>query len=293
MKNFIQNHSLKVHCLLMYRITFLLLILLLFCSCSKTRIAYNFSDWFLLERVDHYFQTTPSQEEFLEEKMKHLLSWHRSHELPEIIITLTEFHKRYQDGLDPEDLAWLAEDHRSYFKRFFLKAVPGFSRFLTTLDDGQIQRFKSQLGGRNDFLIKQADMTDEELVADTRKWFIESLEDWFGNLNMKQRESIHAWLTVEREWVLAKLANRRKFQKDMVALLSAHKTEQEIATQLTLWIEKPETRWTPEFKILIDQKMAQWKELLFKVDSILTLTQRNRALRKIQDYIDDFKTLLI
>ncbi len=277
----------------MYRITFLLLILLLFCSCSKTRIAYNFSDWFLLERVDHYFQTTPSQEEFLEEKMKHLLSWHRSHELPEIIITLTEFHKRYQDGLDPEDLTWLSEDHRSYFKRFFLKAVPVFSRFLTTLDDGQIQRFKSQLGGRNDFLIKQADMTDEELVADTRKWFIESLEDWFGNLNMKQRESIHAWLTVEREWVLAKLANRRKFQKDMVALLSAHKTEQEIATQLTLWIEKPETRWTPEFKILIDQKMAQWKELLFKVDSILTLTQRNRALRKIQDYIDDFKTLLI
>jgi len=277
----------------MHRIVFLLLILLSLSSCSKTRIAYNFSDWFLLERVDHYFQITPSQEEFLEEKMKHLLSWHRSHELPEIIITLTEFQKRYQNGLDPEDLAWLSEDHRSYFKRFFLKAIPDFSRFLTTLDDDQIQRFKSQLGGRNDFLIKQANMTDEELVADTRKWFVELLEDWFGNLIGEQRERIHAWLTVEKEWVLAKLENRRKFQKDMVALFSAHKTEQEIATQLTLWIEKPEARWTPEFKIQLDQKMAQWQELLFKVDSIITPPQRHRAIEKIQDYIDDFKTLVI
>jgi len=293
MKNFMPNGSFIKRCRLSNRVTFLFLILLLLSSCSKTQIAYKFSDWFLLKRVDHYFQITPSQEDFLEEKLEHLLLWHRTRELPEIIITLTEFHKRYQDGLDPADLDWLSDDHRSYFKRFFLKAVPDFSRFLTTLDDSQIQHFKTQLTGKNDFLIKQAKMTDEELVEDTQEWFIELLEDWFGNLKRQQKKNIRAWLNVERGWVLAKLENRREFQKDMVALLQAHKTAREIASQLTVWIEKPDSRWTIKFKARIDQKMASWKELLFKIDSMITPTQRNRALEKIQDYIDEFKALAI
>lgn len=282
-----------MRCYLLNRITFLLLILLLISSCSKTQIAYKFSDWFLLERVDHYFQITPSQEEFLEEKLEHLLSWHRTHELPEIIQTLTELQTRYQDGLDPADLDWVAEDHRSYFKRFLLKAVPGFSRFLTTLDDSQIQHFKTQLGKKNDFLTKQAKMTDEELVQDTQKWFIELLEDWFGTLDAEQKESIQNWLNVEREWVLSKLENRHKFQEAFVILLQSHKPEKEIETQLTVWIVEPESRWTPEFKVQLDHKIAEWKGILFKVDSIITPKQRNLALEKIQGYIDDFKTLAI
>jgi len=293
MKNFIRKISFMKGCRLLNRITLLSLILLLVSSCSKTQIAYKFSDWFLLERVDHYFQITPSQEEYLEERLEHLLSWHRTHEMPEIISTLTEFHERYRDGLDMADLDWLSDDHRSYFKRFFRKAVPDFSQFLATLDDSQIRHFKTQLKKKNDFLIKQANMTDEELKANTREWFVELLEDWFGDLNREQKTSIHGWLTGERKWVLAKLENRRKFQKDMVALLKEHQTEKEIEAQLTVWIEKPESRWTPEFKNQIDKKMALWKELLFKVDAIITPVQRNHALEKIQEYIDDFKTLTI
>jgi hypothetical protein len=293
MKNFTPKYSYKTRCHRLNRIVFLSSILLLIASCSTTQLAYKFSDWFLLERVDHYFNITPSQEEFLEEKLEHLIAWHQTHELPEIIVTLTEFRKRFQNGLEPADLDWLSDGHRSYFKRFFLKAVPDFSRFLATLDDSQTQHFKNQLGKKNDFLIKQAKMTEEELREDSHEWFIELLEDWFGNLNEEQKASIHAWLKVDKKWVLAKLENRRKYQKEMVALAQAHRAAKEIATQLTVWIEKPESRWTPEFKAQVDQRMDLWRELLFKVDSIITPTQRNRALEKIQDYIDDFKTLVI
>ena len=76
------NGSFIKRCRLSNRVTFLFLIILLLSSCSKTQIAYKFSDWFLLKRVDHYFQITPSQEDFLEEKLEHLLLWHRTRELP-------------------------------------------------------------------------------------------------------------------------------------------------------------------------------------------------------------------
>ncbi len=293
MKNFVPTHTFTRAYNLFGRVIILFMTLLLIASCSRTQISYKFSDWFLLERVDHLFDITRSQEQFLEGKLEHLLVWHRTRELSTIIITLTEFKQRYQDGLDPEDLEWFAEDHHSYFKRFLIKAVPDFSRFLATLTKNQIQHFNIQLEKRNDFLIKQANMTDEELVRDTQKWFIELLEDWFGKLNRGQVENIHTWLEIEKGWVESKLANRRHFQESFISFLQAHKTESEINAQLTMRIEEPETRWTPEFEVQLDKKIAQWKELLLKVDSTITPIQRNQALERIQEYIDDFKTLVI
>jgi len=278
---------------IIFRLTCLLLILLTLSSCSRTQIAYHFSDWFLLKKVDDYFQINNSQENFLEEKFENLLAWHRTNELPEIILTLNEFQERYRDGLDPEDIEWLQEDERSYFKRFCIQAAPDFSRFLSTLDKRQIQHFKNQSDKMNDFLIKQINMTDEKLVEDTQQWFLELLEDWFGPLDSNQKKTLQIWITVERGWIVSKLENRRKFQKAFADLLESQKTEKEIEAQLIRWIKQPETRWTPNFQVQWEKKKTQWMKILFKIDSMITPTQRNRALQKVQGYINDFNGLAI
>ena len=33
-------------------------------GCSRTQMAYNHFDWFLLKRIDHYFTLTSSQETY-------------------------------------------------------------------------------------------------------------------------------------------------------------------------------------------------------------------------------------
>ncbi len=269
------------------------LILLSLAGCSRTQIIYNFSDWFIVSRIDKYFQLTSPQQIFLEKELNNLLTWHRSHELPEIVNTLSEFQNRYQNGLDPEDLDWIKEDHHNYFKRFFIQAALAFSQFLTTLQDDQIEHFKIEIESSNEFLIKQLDMTDEDMVDDTHEWFLGILEDWFGTLHPGQISQIKNWIKVEREWIILKLENRRNFQKEIYTLLRSSKSPAEIEAQLVQWIEQPETRWPPEFRIKLEQKIEEWNQILLKIDSILTPPQRDWALDKIQDYIDDFRQLAL
>ena len=268
-------------------------LLLTLASCSKTQIAYNLSDWYLLKKVDDYFHLNDSQEIFLKEKLESLIAWHRRHELPEIILTLSEFQRRYKDGLDAEDIAWLQEDERRFIKRFFIQAAPDFSRFLSTLDASQIRHFKGQSPEMNDFLIKQVKMSDEELVEDTQQWFLDVLEDWFGPLDSDQEMTLRIWITVERGWILSKLENRRNSQKAFTELLEAGKSIKEIEAHLIRWIQQPETLWAPEFQAQWKERKDQWMELLFKIDSMITPQQRNMALEKVQGYIDDFQSLVI
>jgi uncharacterized protein DUF6279 len=278
---------------LFFRLACLFLIGLTLSSCGRTQLAYRFSDWFLLNKVDDYFQLNNSQEKFLKEKFDHLMEWHRTHELPEIVLTLSEFQERYRDGLDAEDIKWLQEDERSYFMRIFIQAAPDFSRFLSTLDERQIQHFKNQSDKMNDFLIEQSKMTDEELVDDTQQWFLELLEDWFGPLDSDQKITLQIWITVERGWIVRKLQTRRKFQKAFADLLEAQKPEKEIEAQLIGWIKQPEILWASKFQAQLEEKKSQWMKVLFKIDSMITPAQRNRALKKVQRYIDDFKSLAI
>ena len=269
------------------------IVLLSLIGCSRTQVIYNFSDWFVVSKIDNYFQLTSPQQVFLEKEMDHLLTWHRSRELPEIANTLSEFKTRYQDGLSSEDLDWIKEDHRNYFNRFFIQAAPAFSQFLTTLQDDQIEHFKMEIESSNEFLTKQLDMTDEEMVDDAHEWFIGILEDWFGTLQPGQISLIKDWIKIEREWISLKLENRRSFQGEFYTLLKSSKTQVEIEAQLVHWIEQPDTRWPPEFRMKLEQKIKAWNQILLQVDSIVTPPQRDRALGKIQGYIYDFRQLAL
>ena len=65
-------------------------------GCSRTQIAYNHFDWFLLKRIDHYFTLTSSQETYLEQKITVLHTWHRQRELPILVDALRELQTRFQ-----------------------------------------------------------------------------------------------------------------------------------------------------------------------------------------------------
>ena len=56
-------------------------------------------------------------------------------------------------------------------------------------------------------------------------------------------------------------------------------------------MHQPEIHWTEEFKIRLEYKKQEWKEIILKVDEITLPRQRQHASNQLKNYIDDFLTL--
>ncbi|PIQ96871.1 MAG: hypothetical protein COV67_07220 [Nitrospinae bacterium CG11_big_fil_rev_8_21_14_0_20_56_8] len=260
-------------------------------GCSKTRILYRYSDWYFLNRLDHYFQLKETQRTYLDRSLGLLLAWHGKEELPRIADHLREFQNRYRKGLTMEDLDWASDQHGDFWKNFIKRESRSFSTFLSTLDENQILHLSREMENSNDWMVRQTGLDGNALKKDTTDWIIGFLEDWLGNLYPGQNNQIKNWVEVNPAWTQVKLRNRRHSQGEFLVLLKAGKTPEEIYSQLSLWIDKPESLWLSDFKTHLDRKKHEWKVFLLQVNSITTQGQRDYFLNRVQEYIDDFESL--
>lgn len=261
-------------------------------GCSRTQFAYNNFDWFLLKRIDHFFTLTSSQETYLEKKITILHAWHRQQELPVLVDALRELRTRFQDGLSREDIDWIDDTQSVFWQRFVARSLPDFARFLATVQPEQVAHLQQSMEERNDFLVQQTQMTDEELKADILEWLYGFLEGWYGDLTENQRRQIAAWVRPDAEWIGIRLERRKAFQKDFAQLLRTQPQEGAVFQWLMERVIQPETRWEPEFKRRLDAKWEEWKDIFFRADALMQPHQRQHALDRLGDYLEDFEDLM-
>ncbi|MCF8719637.1 DUF6279 family lipoprotein [Nitrospina gracilis] len=224
-----------------WRLALLVLCLMIAAGCSRTRIAYNFSDWFLVHRIDHYFDLTREQERFLDRRVAALQAWHRRHELPRLVAALDELDRRYADGLSGEDADWVWQQQGAFWDRLIAHGLPDFSRFLTTLNDDQVGFLANRFEENDGWLVRRAALTADALQRDHREWVLEVLDDWYGGLTADQAARIPDWLQSDRGWVQLRLKNRLRFQQDFLQLVRRGGSAAVLQTRLEQWLHHPET----------------------------------------------------
>jgi hypothetical protein len=268
-----------------------LLILALAGGCSRTRIAYNFSDWFLLHRIDHYFNLNSGQEQFLETRIHAFQAWHRKHELPRWVEALEELEKRYADGLSLDDADWAESRYTDLWRRLIDHGLPDFSLFLTTVNAAQIQYLQDRFDNSDDWLTRQASLNETDLIDDQRSWVEGVFESWYGHLDTAQLQRIQGWVHTDPAWMQIRLKNRKQFQQEFVALLKQRLPADRIQHRLTRWLHHPETRWEPGFHERLEARSREWKSLIVRVDALMAPGQRRHALERIRGYRHDFQAL--
>ena len=261
-------------------------------GCSRTQMAYNHFDWFLLKRIDHYFTLTSSQETYLEQKIAVLHTWHRQRELPILVDALRELQTRFQDGLSREDIDWIDDTQSGFWRRFVEHGVPDFAHFLATVQPEQVAHLRQSMAERNDFLVEQTQMTDKELKADILEWLYGLLEDWYGELTVDQYRQIAAWVRPDADWIGIRLEHRKAFQKDFTQLLKKQTQEEAVYRWLMERVIQPEPRWSPDFKQRLDAKWKEWKDIFYRADALMQPHQRQHALDRLGNYLEDFEDLV-
>ena len=269
-------------------ITLTLAIVFLF-SCSSTKLAYNYADFFVLNWFESYIDLNESQRSDFKKRVEIFFVWHRKSELPKVILFLEDIKFRYKGGLKKEDISWISDQSKTFLGRILNHIDEDLAAILLTISDSQVLQAKeAMLEKEDDWLIKQSKMTSDELHFHVLKRLYEFLEDWMGNLEAHQKKQIAAWIKTDPNWILIKLRNREKFQNDLIDIL---KYKHSLKDNIYSWIRYPSSRWTQEYKKNIKDKKREWEEITFKIDSNSLPRQRKHFIIKLDELIEDFRDI--
>ena len=272
-----------------YKFLFIIFSLFVFISCSTTKIAYSFANVVIINWFESYFDFRDEQRLDLKKKVGQFFDWHRKSELPKIVLFLEEFKIRHSDGFLEEDIKWLRSELNLFWKNILNHTKKDMICFLLTVDNFQIHEMNNEFKEKeDDRLIKQSKMTLKELRQDILERTYNNLDNWFGDLEPRQKNRIAKWIQPDPYWVAVKLRNREKFQNDLIDLLRSKET---LKQNTQSWMSDPESHWTAEYKVYVKKKMIEWESITLNIDSIILPRQRKHIADKLDGIIIDIKEL--
>jgi hypothetical protein len=255
-----------------------------------TKVFYNYADLLVVNWLESYLELSETQSSDLNIKVDKFLAWHRKSELPRTILFLEELKDRYGNGMDKQDINWIRSESKVLLKRVLRYAEADIVSFLLTIDDYQVLEAKEKLSKKeDDWLIEQSKMSLEELrnLILERSYGIH--DNWLGSLESGQKELIATWIHPDPNWITIRLRNREKFQNDLIDFL---KSKEFLKTNINSWINDPGSHWTDEYKSVIEDKWKEWEMITLMLDAHTLPQQREHAIDKLSQYIEDFKELI-
>ena len=137
---------------------FLLFFVLFFliASCNRGKLFYDYGDEVASWQIDSFFDLTTQQEEWIEERLRSHLDWHRKEELPLYRDFLIEVQNRSGDGLTMSELdeGYARLDQKRV--RTLETLLPDTASFLAGISQEQVNTLEkkiiSKMYSQNKFL---------------------------------------------------------------------------------------------------------------------------------------------
>ena len=266
---------------------FLLLFILFFfvSGCSTGKLIYNYGDEMVSWQLDNYFDLTSKQEEWIEERMRLHLDWHRKQELPRYRNFLIEVQNRSSDGLTMKELdeGYARLDQKRL--RTMERLVPDAASFLAGISPEQINTLEKKMTEDNQEMEEDLESV-EKLYRERQERFWEQMEDWFGDFSEDQQSKINRlhteWFSGPFDPLAARLERRRKSQLRFIAEMRSSPSKTEIEKGLRLSV----INWTGETELAKRARIMLNKKRILQVDKLLTPEQRMHAVRELDEWIE-------
>ena len=261
-------------------------------ACTAVRLSYNLADDILRFMASDYFDLDDRQLDAFRTRVSHFHDWHRANELPRYVDLLGSAGGRVSKGLKPGDVEWATQALRSRYRFLAARAAEEAAPILATLQPDQIAALEKKLEKNNTKYAK------EWLSGDSRKRerrllerTTERFEQWTGNLNASQRRRIEDFVRAHPKVMEIRFAERRRWQADAVQLLKRHKNPAELAPRLAKLFNEPEAGRSQEYLSENRRWEADLAQLVLDLDRTLSSEQRERVLRRMNRYAEDFRAL--
>jgi hypothetical protein len=259
-------------------------------GCSTTQIAYNYADWLLIHRIDYYFGVTKMQNRFIKQRLTEHFAWHRKNELPLYAHFLVMLKAKAQDGLTQEELDWAFDSVDARLITLFSHLLPDTASFLSSLHPDQIDYFERKVikPHQENKGEKSAEKIKKRLEERADK-IIDKMEDWFGNFNKTQKKQItrltFSLPDIKEDWA----AYRQMKREELIRFLREKPSSSEIEVLLKAWVIAPS--YPVESQAKFENMADATKALILQIDPLITPKQRQKAIKRLEGYIKDFRVL--
>ncbi|USX14538.1 DUF6279 family lipoprotein [Oxalobacteraceae bacterium OTU3CAMAD1] len=266
-------------------------------ACSSLRLAYNNGDTLLYWWLDGYVDLTSDQKGVVQKEIDKLFSWHRKTQLNDYVQILQTGQKQLAGNLTAADLQADYDDIKNRTQKLLLKAAPELAGLATSLEPDQIENLEKKFASNlDDFRKKNMKGSKEDQQKFRYKKSMEQFELWFGKFSKTQEEEIRKasdarpldneiWLNERKRRQNAILTLVRKVQQEK---LSKEATIPLINTLIKDSFNRLDNSEHKQFFEASEQGSLQ---LILTVVKIATPEQKAHAQKRMQGWIDDFRSL--
>ncbi len=271
----------------------MLLAVVLLGGCTAMRLGYRHADTLLAWRADEYFDMDAMQKSDLNVRLDRLLEWHRREQLPDYAAFFSSAAGKARGGLKHDDVLWFIDGFKSRYQSLVNHSVDDAAELLATLRPEQLVTLQKQWVKDNRKFAREHGIGEsvEHMKKVRLEHTIDQIDDWTGSLSDEQTQKISVLLEQVPLTEQLRSQDRMRRQKEFLELLNLRSNRKEFKPKLQAWLVNWDQGRSAEYKQVSDQAIEKRIEFYIAVEKILTPAQRDAVLRRMQNYVEDFKTL--
>lgn len=273
---------------------------ILVAACSFTKLAYTNAALaydnaapMLTWVVGEYVDLSPTQKEWVRQRLNRAMDWHRERELPQYRAFFERVLRQAERG--PIAVADIEQAHREVYARYHQaleRVLPDAAELLAQLDAEQVEHLQDKLEDNDRKFIRESvkGAVDERRKRQAGKW-IEHLESWIGQLDAEQRDLVLQHVRGFADLSSDRLADRRYREGEVLRLVRGRAPREEVvATLHKLFIDTQSWR-REDYREKLRQRDRQAYEMLSALSATFTPAQRAHLGKRVRGYVRDINEL--
>jgi hypothetical protein len=269
---------------------------LLLVSCSAVKLGYNQLPEIAYWWIDAYIDTSDAQTPRLRRDLDELLQWHRSTELPQVVLLLQKMQRLAPGPVSPAQACAVFEDVRERFNALTARAEGTALWLAPSLSPAQLEHMAAKYSKTN--TEWQADWlrgTPAGQLKRRVKQAVERSEMLYGSLDDAQNQLLRTELAASSYNAQILWTERLRRQDDILQTLqrvSAANLPPEAAREpLHALMGRLMTSPVPAGRAYSETTLRENCALFSRLHNSTTPAQRARAVETLKNYEDDFRAL--
>jgi hypothetical protein len=277
----------------MWRACLLLALLALVLGGCSSRFLYNKLDTLIVWRVQSFVTLTDEQEANLKADLQAHLDHVRINEMPRIANLLEQSVRDLESGsITAAMLNARYVEAMKFYDELMLGIVPPAERFLRSLSEEQIAEYFANFDELNDEMYDEYSGRTPEVREENRnRSALKTAKSFFGRLSDEQEALITGALEnmedASEEWI----DYQRLWQQEFRDLIEERPASEEYRARLTDLFVYPRNLHSEEYRTRVDNNRVILNGMLEELFAGLTDRQRNRAVDKINGYVELLREL--